>query len=83
MFIGATNRKADLDPALRSRFATTIFFGLPDAESRQAHFPRLLGTATLCRTSTFCACSGRSCLLCMQAVFSAWMHVVVEGLLAY
>ncbi|KAL4429168.1 hypothetical protein ABPG77_010147 [Micractinium sp. CCAP 211/92] len=36
VFIGATNRKADLDPALRSRFATTIFFGLPDAESRAA-----------------------------------------------
>ncbi|KAL4443429.1 hypothetical protein ABPG75_011166 [Micractinium tetrahymenae] len=36
VFIGATNRKADLDPALRSRFAATIRFDLPDAESRAA-----------------------------------------------
>lgn len=36
VFIGATNRKADLDPALRSRFAATIRFDLPDTESRAA-----------------------------------------------
>ena len=33
--IGATNRKMDLDPALLSRFDTTIFFNLPDEESRK------------------------------------------------
>lgn len=32
--IGATNRKQDLDPALLSRFDTTIVFGLPDAKCR-------------------------------------------------
>lgn len=36
VFIGATNRKADLDPALRSRFATSIRFDLPDEQSRAA-----------------------------------------------
>lgn len=34
MFIGATNRKQDLDAALRSRFSTTVTFGLPDHISR-------------------------------------------------
>lgn len=32
--IGATNRKQDLDPALNSRFAATVTFGLPDLECR-------------------------------------------------
>ncbi|PRW44296.1 cell division cycle 48-like protein [Chlorella sorokiniana] len=34
VFIGATNRKADLDPALRSRFAASVTFGLPSEEAR-------------------------------------------------
>lgn len=34
VFIGATNRKADLDPALRSRFAASVTFGLPNEEAR-------------------------------------------------
>lgn len=32
--IGATNRKADLDPALLSRFDLAIAFGLPDEQCR-------------------------------------------------
>lgn len=36
--IGATNRKADLDSALISRFDQTIFFPLPDADERGAIF---------------------------------------------
>ena len=32
--IGATNRKADLDAALLSRFDTVVTFGLPDASER-------------------------------------------------
>ncbi len=32
--IGATNRKADLDPALLSRFDLIVTFGLPDAACR-------------------------------------------------
>ena len=32
--IGATNRKQDLDPALRSRFDTSIFFQLPNPTCR-------------------------------------------------
>lgn len=32
--IGATNRKQDLDLALRSRFSTSVFFQLPDTETR-------------------------------------------------
>uniref|UniRef100_A0A061SM40 26s protease regulatory n=2 Tax=Tetraselmis sp. GSL018 TaxID=582737 RepID=A0A061SM40_9CHLO len=32
--IAATNRKADLDPALLSRFDASVFFGLPDAGAR-------------------------------------------------
>lgn len=32
--IGATNRTEDLDKALRSRFSISVFFGLPDAETR-------------------------------------------------
>lgn len=34
--IGATNRKADLDAALLSRFDMVVTFGLPDAEERQS-----------------------------------------------
>ena len=34
VFIGATNRKADLDPALRSRFAASVKFDLPGEEAR-------------------------------------------------
>lgn len=33
--IAATNRKDDLDPALRSRFTASIRFGLPDSETRR------------------------------------------------
>ncbi|EFN53119.1 hypothetical protein CHLNCDRAFT_26132, partial [Chlorella variabilis] len=36
VLIGATNRARDLDPALRSRFAATVTFGLPSQESRAA-----------------------------------------------
>ncbi|CAG9464791.1 unnamed protein product [Pedinophyceae sp. YPF-701] len=34
--VAATNRQSDLDPALLSRFALTVPFGLPDAETRVA-----------------------------------------------
>lgn len=34
--VGATNRKVDLDPALRSRFSATVHFGLPNLECRTA-----------------------------------------------
>ncbi|EPS69768.1 hypothetical protein M569_04996 [Genlisea aurea] len=34
--IAATNRKQDLDPALNSRFDSTITFGLPDQQTREA-----------------------------------------------
>ena len=36
--IAATNRKEDLDPALLSRFDTTVSFGPPDAACRQSIF---------------------------------------------
>jgi hypothetical protein len=36
VIIGATNRKADLDPALLSRFTRSIFFPLPNVEERAA-----------------------------------------------
>lgn len=39
--IGATNRKQDLDPALLSRFDSSIAFGLPSDGCRY----RLMGTA--------------------------------------
>jgi SpoVK/Ycf46/Vps4 family AAA+-type ATPase len=38
IIIGATNRKQDLDPALLSRFDTSIEFPLPDIKERQAIF---------------------------------------------
>jgi ATPase family associated with various cellular activities (AAA) len=38
ILIGATNRKADLDPALLSRFDISIEFPLPDVNERQAIF---------------------------------------------
>jgi SpoVK/Ycf46/Vps4 family AAA+-type ATPase len=38
ILIGATNRKNDLDPALLSRFDTSIEFPLPDVNERQAIF---------------------------------------------
>jgi SpoVK/Ycf46/Vps4 family AAA+-type ATPase len=34
--VGATNRKQDLDPALRSRFSATIEFPLPDERGRKS-----------------------------------------------
>lgn len=45
--IGATNRKADLDPALLSRFTLSIHFPLPNAEERAAimgYYGKHLGT---------------------------------------
>lgn len=36
--LAATNRRADLDPALLSRFSVTVTFGLPDEAERQAIF---------------------------------------------
>mmetsp|Transcript_27338 Transcript_27338/g.89482 ORF Transcript_27338/g.89482 Transcript_27338/m.89482 type:complete len:299 (-) Transcript_27338:266-1162(-) len=36
VLIAATNRAQDLDAALRSRFESSIFFGLPDAVARAA-----------------------------------------------
>jgi SpoVK/Ycf46/Vps4 family AAA+-type ATPase len=36
ILIGATNRKNDLDPALLSRFNTSIEFGLPNEEERKS-----------------------------------------------
>lgn len=36
ILIGATNRKDDLDPALLSRFNTSIEFGLPNEEERKS-----------------------------------------------
>ena len=38
ILIGATNRKNDLDPALLSRFNTSIEFPLPNMDERQAIF---------------------------------------------
>lgn len=38
ILIGATNRKKDLDPALLSRFNTSIEFPLPNMDERQAIF---------------------------------------------
>jgi SpoVK/Ycf46/Vps4 family AAA+-type ATPase len=35
LVVGATNRKQDLDPALRSRFSATIEFPLPDEHGRK------------------------------------------------
>ena len=36
VLIGATNRKEDLDPALISRFDTSVRYNLPDFETRQS-----------------------------------------------
>ena len=38
--ICATNRKADLDPALQNRFSKVINFPYPDKHSRYAIFKR-------------------------------------------
>ena len=37
--IGATNRKQDLDPALLSRFDTSIYFQLPSSSCRCDQLP--------------------------------------------
>ena len=42
--IGATNRKQDLDAALRSRFDTSIYFQLPNPSCRSGvHLPKTAG----------------------------------------
>lgn len=38
LLIGATNRKQDLDPALKSRFDVSIYFPLPNLRERKAIF---------------------------------------------
>jgi hypothetical protein len=40
ILVGATNRKGDLDAALLSRFDTSIFYPLPDLDTRQAILKR-------------------------------------------
>ena len=64
MVVGATNREADLDPALRSRFARTIRFPLPDQAEREAilgHYARTLTPAEVTRVAALAeGLSGRN-----------------------
>lgn len=56
--IGATNRKADLDPALLSRFDLIVTFGLPDAACRYGaddlQYTCLLGEKGECVLQNLC-----------------------------
>lgn len=52
--IGATNRKADLDPALLSRFDLIVTFGIPDQACRCAHGHLGMGAAEGTKRSQHC-----------------------------
>lgn len=64
MVVGATNREDDLDPALRSRFARTIRFPLPEQGEREAiigHYARTLTAAEVARVAAIAdGLSGRN-----------------------
>lgn len=84
LVIGATNRAVDLDPALLSRFATVVTFGLPDAPTRAeilAAYARQLSQAdreTLAGLTDGMA--GRDLRALCETVERAWAAKQVRGL---
>ncbi|KAI3424892.1 hypothetical protein D9Q98_008276 [Chlorella vulgaris] len=83
VFIGATNRKQDLDAALRSRFSTTVTFGLPDHISRVAilmQYAKHLGLSehtTLARTTK--GMSGRDLRAVCESAERRWASEIIRG----
>lgn len=81
--IGATNRGADLDPALSSRFARTIQFPLPDHAARVAilnRYARQLSPADLDRLAAATeGASGRTLEDTCSAAERAWCGHLLDS----
>lgn len=81
--IGATNRKRDIDPALLSRFDSSIVFGLPNQECRALifqHYAQQLKCSEieeLAKKAT--GMSGRDIRDICESTERAWASKIVRG----
>lgn len=84
--IAATNRKQDLDPALLSRFDTSVAFNLPDESTREeiaAQYARHLSTSELKALAAVSdGLSGRDIHDLCQHAERRWASKVIRGSLA-
>jgi ATP-dependent 26S proteasome regulatory subunit len=80
--IAATNRKADLDPALLSRFDASVCFDLPDAASRSAILAQYAKHLTSTQLDELAACtegfSGRDLRDVCEQAERKWASMVRE-----
>ena len=85
IFVCATNRKEDLDPALLSRFDLSVHFGLPDEQARGLIFSRYarhLDVASLERISqrkNSGGMAGRDIKEICQAAERKWASLLILG----
>ncbi|KAL2630020.1 hypothetical protein R1flu_014706 [Riccia fluitans] len=82
--IAATNRKEDLDPALLSRFDSSILFSLPDLATRQdiaAQYAQHLTATELASLAAVSeGMSGRDLLDVCQQAERKWASKIIRGL---
>lgn len=85
IFVCATNRREDLDPALLSRFDLSVHFGLPEADARSQIFNRYaqhLGEEELCELSDDSVSrgmAGRDIKEVCQAAERKWASKIIRG----
>lgn len=81
--IAATNRKQDLDPALLSRFDTSVAFNLPDENTREeiaSQYARHLSSPDLKNLASVCdGMSGRDIHDVCQHAERRWASKLIRG----